>query len=77
VRHWEGGGRGGTWGEGGRSGMSVALRYYIYEDHRTEPFLFQQFEPKKARRVLCFGGTNAVFVMERIMSWFQIFLNFS
>ena len=64
-------------GEGGRGGMSVALRYYISEDRRIEPFLFQQFEPKKVRRVLCFGGTTAVFVMERTISWFQIFLNFS
>jgi len=70
---WGGGGRGG----GGSDGTSVELRYYISEDHRIEHILFQQFEPKKVRRVLCFGGTTAVSVMERTISWFQIFLNFS
>ena len=68
---------GGEVGEGGRCGTAVSLRYCISEDHRIEPILFQQFEPEKVRRDVYFGGTTAVSVMERTISWFQIFLNFS
>jgi hypothetical protein len=68
VSHWGGGGRGGT---------SVALRSCISEDHRIELILIQHFQPKKVIHVLRFGGTTAVSVMERTISWFQIFLNFS
>lgn len=57
---------------GGGSGTSVALRYYTSEDYRIEPILFQQFGPKKVWSVLCFGGTTAVSVMKRTISWFEI-----